>query len=475
MKTPIHLAGPVIPYVTPDGHSLGRLRALSGETSFQDVLSNTMARGGGGIHADAGSPLVKLKDASGRLQGSGSSRSLGRTASLSWSSSGYVFPTRQWGDSPLRLPTAPDGSFAVWRPRPYIPGRPGPVQPTNPGNGAPGSRGSYFLEKVGMIDRAPMAMFEHNGELIVSAITRNGIDETPVWSYSDGEGVQKRSVLPELAESGHYGYSFGDGLHITLESASGPVDYTAPGPGGPWTKHDYTNLAPHAYKNLHWGFSYKCPVTGREFMGFGDEDHPGMVITLKNGKWELLSSPEDMRFPTGLAVVNRGANRGTTLVSSSWGDTRLHAVGPDGETRLVKKFPGWGVLRADHRAQAAYVATDQGRVYWASFDDLDNWKECKYKDPEGYIGKLQGFGEPNIHPRTGRMIFPAAGGDSTKLYEARRQGGDIVLQQVADLKGVGEWGVKTAAVGNDFYVGAGLRTNLADDRTPGVLYKLRLR
>ncbi len=450
MRTPVYFAGPVIPYVTPDGRTFGGSGRAQASGSFHATLASSLSRSNSS-HSSSGSPFYSSTSSSSRRARSSGSL----PANSAW-----------WSNSPLRRASGPGSFSPSWRR-----GGTSPLQPIGP-TPAPGGGGRYRLDKLGMIDRAPMAMFGHKGELIMSAITRNDIDETPIWSYSDATGVQKRSTLPELAESGNFGYSFGDGLHITLESSGGPVDYVAPGPDGPWVRHDYTYLVPHEYKNLQWGFSYRCPVTGREFMGFGNADHPGMMLTLKNGEWELFSAPEDMRFPTGMGVITKGKNRGTTLISSSFGDTRVHAVDAQGKTRLIRKFPGWGVLRVDHRAGVAYMASETGHVWWASLNDLDTWKECKYKGPGGYQGKIDTLGEPNIHPRSGRMLFPTRGEEGVKLYEARRQGGDIVLQQVASLPGMGEWTVKTAVVGRDFYLGTGKPTGLANDRTPGVLFKL---
>ena len=169
--------------------------------------------------------------------------------------------------------------------------------------------GDYGYQQVGTIDRAPMAMFEHNGELLISAVTRNGINETPIWSYSENTGVIRRGELPEHAESGHYGFSFGDGFHITPESWDGPTDYVAYSPDGPYIQQDYTYLVPHAFKNLKWGFSYVDEGTGRQFMGFGNAGHPGMVITYEGNDWKLFSAPDDMRFPTGLGVITGGERR----------------------------------------------------------------------------------------------------------------------------------------------------------------------
>ncbi len=349
-----------------------------------------------------------------------------------------------------------------------------PVGPTPPvpDTGAPHE---FTAQEVGRVDRAPMAFFEHNGELVISGITRNGIHETPVWTYNDSQGVRRRSVLPQASESGAAGYSFGNGLHLTPESWGGAVDYTAPSPDGPWEKHDYTHLIPHQYKNLKWGFSYQCPVTGREFMGFGNADHPGMVISKQNGEWQLFAAPPDMRFPTGVGVINSGPNKGTTLISScTYGHTVLHAVEPDGSTRKIMELGDWGFVRADHRQRVLYLSSEEGRVYWASFDNLDQWKECKYLKPAGPVDKIERLCEPAIHPQTGTMIFPAIGKDGTALYEAQRKGSDIVLNEVLWLPGIGEWSVKTATVNGEFYLGTGLKTGLAADRTPGVIYKMDL-
>jgi hypothetical protein len=358
-----------------------------------------------------------------------------------------------------------------------LPSQPGQKLPSYPSEPADGYK--YQLVKVGEIDRAPMAMFEHQGELVISAITRNGISETPVWSYQEGEGVQKRSKLPEQAESGHYGYSFGDGFHLTPESHEGMVDYTASSPDGPWTKHDYSHLNPHSYKNLKWGFSYKCPVTDRQFMGFGNSDHPGVVISYNSdsGEWETFAAPEDMRFPTGLGVITGGSNNGSVLISScTYGSTRIHLVDKNGNSEKVKDFGQWGVVRADHNERVAYFMGEDGKVFWSSFDDLHNWKECKYQKPAGEVDHVEGLGEPNIHPQTGRMIFPAVDGDNgnTGFYEASREGSDIVLKEVAWLGGVGQWGGKSAVVGDDFYFGSGITTGKDHDRTPGAIYRLEL-
>ncbi len=331
----------------------------------------------------------------------------------------------------------------------------------------------YELTQVARIDRAPMAMFEHQGELVISAITRSGMSETPVWTYSPEQGLVKASQLPQAAESGHYGYSTGDVLHLTTESWGGMIDYTASDPEGPWTEHDMSHLNPHQYKNLTWGFSYQDPATGQQFMGFGRDDNPGVVLTYTNGGWQTLAAPDDMRFPTGVGVIDSGPNQGTVLVSSSYGGCRIHAVSPDGTTEKIKTFDGWGVLRVDQNERVAYVQTDQGKVYWASFDDLETWKECLYKKPAGYTDSIEGLGEPNIHPTTGKMIFTAIDESTgTGIYEAHRKGEDIVLVEVAWLAEAGNWAGKSAAVGDDFYIGSGQRSGGSGDQVPGLIYRL---
>jgi hypothetical protein len=336
----------------------------------------------------------------------------------------------------------------------------------------------YNVVKVGEVDRAPMAMFEHNGELLISAITRNGIDETPIWSYSQGQGVEKRSQLPEQAESGHYGFSFGDGFHLVPESNGGMIDYTADSPDGPWVKHDYSHLNPHPYKELNWGYAYKSPETGEQFMGFGNRDHPGVVIKYNEqaGDWETFAAPEDMRFPTGMGVISEGENKGTTLISSAtYGRSMIHKVNPDGSTEKVADFGDWGLMRLDPNEEVAYMTVGNGRVYWADFDNLDQWKECKYEKPSGSVDHVEtGLGEPGIHPDTGCMIFNALDMEkgNTAFYEAQRQGDDIVLNQVLFLEGVGQWAGKTATAGGDMYFGSGVTTGKSADATHGAIYRL---
>lgn len=440
MLKSLYYSQSIQPYRTPSGGTIGRHRtgATAAGSDFSSSLANAILKNQSTTKLSANSPLVRFGPP---------------VSSPSSKGSGYTFtpPTTTTPGT-----TSPGGSTT-----------------TVPDTGAPHD---FEAEMVGQVDRAPMAFFEHDGELVISGITRNGIHKTPVWTYNEKDGVQQRSILPEAAESGATGYSTGGSLHLTPESWGGAIDYTATDPDGPWEKHDYTYLVPHDYTNLKWGFSYQCPVTGKEFMGFGNGKHPGMVISRENGEWQVFAAPEDMYFPTGVGVINTGANKGTTLVSScTYGKTVVHVVEPDGTTRKVKEAGDWGVLRADHRQQVMYLSTQEGRVYWASFNNPDVWKECKYNKPSGSVDKIEPLqGEPNIHPDTGTMIFPGMGKDGTALYEARREGNDIVLDEVLWLPGIGEWSIKTAVVDGEFYLGTGKQTGQAADRTPGVIYKIDL-
>lgn len=429
------------PYRTPSGGTIGRHKT-GGASNFSSSLANAITRNLKPTQISSNSPLVRF----------------GPPISA---------PPSTGGRYPGATPTTPN---------PTPPSSVRPPSGTAPAVPETGAPHDFEAQKVGQVDRAPMAFFEHNGELVISGITRNGINKTPVWTYNESTGVRQRSILPEAAESGATGYSTGGSLHLTPESWGGAIDYTATNPDGPWEKHDYTHLVPHDYTNLKWGFSYQCPVTGKEFMGFGNGKHPGMVISRENGEWQLFSGPKDMLFPTGVGVINTGANKGTTLVSScTYGRTVVHVVEPDGSTRKVKELGSWGVLRADHRQRVNYLSGEEGKVYWSSFDNPDEWKECKYNKPSGPVGKIEPIqGEPNIHPDTGTMIFPGMGKDGTALYEARREGNDIVLDEVLWLPGIGEWSIKTAVVNGDFYLGTGKQTGQAADRTPGVIYKVEL-
>lgn len=336
----------------------------------------------------------------------------------------------------------------------------------------------YSVTKVGEIDRAPMAMFEYQGELLISSISRNDISETPIWSYSESDGIQKRGSLPEQVESGHTGYSYGDGFHLTPESWSGMVDYTASSPDGPWTKHDYTYLNPHPYKNLKWGTSYQDPVTGQQFMGFGNGDHPGVVISYNEeyGEWETFAADAEMRFPSVMGTITSGTNEDTTLIiSNTYGSARLHSVNADGETELVRTFDDWSTATLDRNQRAVFVMSGD-KVYWASFDDLNTWKECKYYKPEGQVESIEGIGEAMTHPKTGRLIMPAVDDEAgnTGFYEVSKEGDDMVLREVAWLGGVGEWAGKMAVVGDDLYYGSGISTGQEADLVPGAIYKIEV-
>lgn len=425
---------PVVPYRTPQGRTIGRHRTGRGSGSarahgFAQSLERALRRHTPRPYS-SNSPLVRL-------------RPLPRVRSHG---------------------------------RPWPPGGGSPIRPVDPNWPTPGPGPySYQVVEVGKVDRAPMAMFAHQGELVISGISRNGMERTPVWTYREGEGVRRRSFLPGSNEAGAAGFSTGSEINLTPESWGGPVLYTAPGPEGPWTKHDFTRLVPHEYKNLKWGFSYRCPATGRRFMGFGNADHPGMVLHYSGGEWKVLAAPQDMRYPTGVAAIPNGPNQGATVVSSStYGLCRVHLVGADGSVRKIMEIPDWGFVRADHANRIVYLAGENGRVYWASFDNPGRWKECKYVKPSGPVDHIEKLGIPNLHPKSGRMIFPTrtAEGDAMGVYEARREGGDIVLHQVAWLPGTGEWTAQSAVVNGQLYLGSGLHTGQAADRTPGVIYKL---
>jgi hypothetical protein len=348
-----------------------------------------------------------------------------------------------------------------------------------------GEKYQYRIEDVGEIERAPHAMFEHNGELVMSTISRNGISHTPIYTYSDENGLQKRSRLPDSNEAGNYGFSFDDGLHIVVEAWEGMIDYVAQSPDGPWVKNDYTHLNPHSYKNLKWGYGYRCPVTGQQFMGFGNDKHPGMVITRQAGEWKRLTAPKDMLFPTSMGVIDDGPNAGTRLIcSSTYGETRLHAVDANGHTSKLGDFKGWSYMVADHNNRIAYVATEKGNVHWSSFDDLKNWRECEYQDGQGNsLDKLGRCGEMNVHPQTGQVILPVADGGhisnnkptahmGTNLYEAVPVDNTVVFRQVGRIEDAGLWELRSSVVGDDLYYGTGLVSNKKQDAAPGGIYKI---
>ncbi len=333
----------------------------------------------------------------------------------------------------------------------------------------------FKLVKVGETERAPMAFFEHNGQLVMSGITRNEMEQTPVWTYTPGGTVQQASALPEWAESGAAGYSTGNVIHLTPEAWHGMVDYTADSPDGEWTKHDYTHLNPHEYKNLKWGFSTQDADTGNQYMGFGNGDHAGVVINYENGQWRTFAAPEDMRFPTAVSDITTGPNAGSTLISSSsYGESHLHLVKPDGSVQTLQDYNAWGFAKVDNADGVAYMALEAGRVMWAPLSNLNSWQECKYEKPTGAVDRIEILGEPVRNSQTGRMLFPTrdAEAGATGFYEPRFVDGQVVLKQVAWLSGAGDWAVKVAEVGGNMYVGTGMRTSLQEDLTPGAIYRL---
>jgi|GEM_PF-3428108 len=333
----------------------------------------------------------------------------------------------------------------------------------------------YRLVKVGETERAPMAFFEHDGQLVMSGITRNEMEDTPVWTYTPGGTVRQASALPEWAESGAAGYSTGDVIHLTPEAWHGMVDYTAESPDGEWTKHDYTHLNPHEYKNLKWGFSTRDADTGNQYMGFGNGDHPGVVISYQNGEWRTFAATEEMRFPTAVSDITTGPNAGSTLISSSsYGESHLHLVRPDGSVQTLQDYNAWGFAKVDNADGVAYMALEDGRVMWAPLSDLNSWKECQYQKPTGSVDRIEILGEPVRNTQTGRMLFPTRDAEdgATGFYEPRFVNGQVVLKQVAWLGGAGDWAVKVAEVGGQMYLGTGMRTSLQEDLTPGAIYRL---
>jgi hypothetical protein len=329
---------------------------------------------------------------------------------------------------------------------------------------------------VGEIDRAPMAFFAHDGQLVMSGITRNQIRETPVWSYTPGGGVERASLLPEWCESGAAGFSVGGEIHLAPEAWQGMVVYTAPSPRGPWTKHDFTAWNPHEYKNLKWGLAALDPDTGRQYLGFGNAHHPGVVLVYNRG-WELFAATPDMRFPTTVSDITQGLKAGSTLISTStYGQCRLHLVRPEGGVQTLLEQPVWGFARVDNAAGLAYLALEDGRVMWSTVSDLVNWRECRYEKFSGAAERIEILGEPQRHPLTGRMLFPTrdSGSGAVGLYEPSWVNGELVLRQVAWLAGAGDWAVKLAEVDGRMYLGAGLRTDAPEDRTPGGIFRLEM-
>ena len=330
--------------------------------------------------------------------------------------------------------------------------------------------------KVGEIDRAPMAFFAHDGQLVISGITRDQIHETPVWTYTPGGTVAKASRLPEWCESGAAGFSAGGMIHLVPEAWQGMVLYTARSPRGPWTRHDFTSLNPHDYKDLKWGFATLDPDTGHQYLGFGNADHPGLML-IRDGEWKLFAATREMRFPTAVSDITQGLNAGSTLVSTStYGQSRLHLVRPDGGVQTLREFSVWGFARVDNADGLAYMALEDGRVMWSTVSDLINWKECQYHKPSGAVGRIEILGEPQRHPRTGRMLLPTRDSvaGAVGLYEPGWVKGELVLRQVAWLEGAGDWAVKLTEVDGRMYLGAGLRTNVPEDRTPGGIYRLEI-
>ncbi len=379
-----------------------------------------------------------------------------------------------WGCAPLHAasPDPPPGQVPAPARQASSPGETEAVPRQPP-------QGSYHfvLVKVGEIDRAPMAFFAHDGQLVLSGITRNQIHATPVWTYTPGGTLARASLLPEWCESGAAGYSAEGMIHLAPEAWQGMVLYTAPAPEGPWTRHDFGHLNPHAYKDLKWGFAARDPDTGRQFLGFGNAHHPGVVL-LRDGAWKLFAATQEMRFPTGISDITQGLNAGSSLISTStYGQSRLHLVRPDGGVQTLGEFNAWGFARVDNAEGLAYLALEDGRVMWSTVSDLFNWRECRYEKPRGPARRIEILGEPQRHPLTGRMLFPTrdSGAGAVGLYEPRWVKGELVLVQVGWLDGAGDWAVKLAELDGRMYLGSGLRSNAPEDLTPGGVYRLEPR
>jgi hypothetical protein len=157
---------------------------------------------------------------------------------------------------------------------------------------------SYSARQIGRIDRAPMAFFEgSDGKLTMSCIARTIGNRAPIWAMDADGNVQRRSVLPGANESGHYGFLFPDGTGVNLvpESEGEPIAFTAATADGPFERRSFKDLVPHSYTNLKWGFGYLCPKTKRQFLGFGNAGHPGMLLEYRAG-WQLYAAPGNMRF-----------------------------------------------------------------------------------------------------------------------------------------------------------------------------------
>ena len=325
---------------------------------------------------------------------------------------------------------------------------------------------AYGHELAGEIDRAPMVFFGHKGTLIMNCIARKLGNKAPVWSYRPDAGVKRLATLPGKNESGHYGFPFpdGNGINLVPESDGEPTLFTAGNADGPYQRQTFTDLVPHSYKKLKWGFGYLCPKSGRQFLGYGNAGNPGMLLEYRAG-WRLFAAPGDMRFPNSLAVLDGG----DVLVCSSYGGSRVHRLERvSGQVLASKEFPGWCVLRGHHVERYAVLGNDAGELWWSDFDAPMDWI------PLG--AALDGaMGEPCIHPKTGRMIIPAADGDNTNLYEATRRDTGLHVCRVSQIKGAGEWAAKTCAVDGRLYLGVGEHTGKPADEVPGLIFEITAR
>ncbi|MFH2127779.1 MAG: hypothetical protein ABIK12_14780, partial [Pseudomonadota bacterium] len=141
------------PYRTPSGGTIGR-HQTGGADDFSSTLANAITRNLKPTKISANSPLVRF----------------GPPVSA---------PPSQGGRYPVTPPATTPGAKP-----------PTGTAPAGPDTGAPHK---FDAQQVGQVDRAPMAFFEHNGELVISGITRNGISNTPVWTYNEKDGVRQRS------------------------------------------------------------------------------------------------------------------------------------------------------------------------------------------------------------------------------------------------------------------------------------------